>query len=99
MSIKTPIERFRIIAICEGISYLLFGITMPLKYIFNIPQPNYVVGMAHGFLFIMYIALCLQMIYIYKWSLKNSVLALAASIIPFGTFYADKVLFKKVTNT
>jgi integral membrane protein len=28
-----------------------------------------------------------------SWSFKTIVLALAASIIPFGTFYADKHIF------
>jgi len=42
----------RYVAWSEGISFLLFGISMPLKYHFNIPEPNYVIGMAHGLLFI-----------------------------------------------
>ncbi|MFN3316530.1 MAG: DUF3817 domain-containing protein, partial [Raineya sp.] len=43
---------FRKVAFAEGISYLLFALTMPLKYIFKIPEPNYVVGLAHGLLFV-----------------------------------------------
>lgn len=95
MSIKTSTGRFRIIAICEGISYLLFGITMPLKYLYEIPGPNYIVGMAHGLLFIIYIALCFQMIYLHRWGLKNAFIALAASVVPLGTFFADHKIFKK----
>ena len=44
----------RIIAWLEGISFLLFGISMPLKYGFDIPEPNYFIGMGHGILFILY---------------------------------------------
>lgn len=98
VSISTTIGRFRAIAIGEGVSYLLFAITMPLKYIFDIREPNYILGMAHGILFITYIALCLHMIYIHRWNLKKSSIALLASIIPFGTFYADHKIFKKVAN-
>lgn len=94
MNLKTPIGRLRLIAILEGISYLMLAITMPLKYILEIPEPNFIVGMAHGWLFILYIALCLQNIKIQKWNFKISLLVLAASLIPFATFFADSILFK-----
>ncbi|MFY0600723.1 MAG: DUF3817 domain-containing protein [Cyclobacteriaceae bacterium] len=95
MNLKTPIGRLRLTAILEGISYLLFAVTMPLKYLLEIPQPNYFVGMAHGVLFLLYGILCFQNIYIYRWSFKVSILVLAASLIPFATFYADHKIFKK----
>jgi integral membrane protein len=94
MNLKAPIGRLRLVAILEGISYLLLGITMPLKYMLEIPEPNFIVGMAHGWLFILYIALCLQSIKIQKWNWKISLLILAASLIPFATFFADNILFK-----
>jgi len=94
MTINTPIGRLRLIAVLEGISYLLFTITMPLKYLLDIPQPNYFVGMAHGVLFILYIGLCLQNIFIYHWGLKTSLLILLASLIPAATFWADYKFFK-----
>ncbi|MTI19932.1 DUF3817 domain-containing protein [Fulvivirga sp. RKSG066] len=94
MNLKTPIGRLRLLAILEGISYLLFAITMPLKYVFGITQPNFYVGMAHGWLFIAYILLCFLAILYYKWSIKTSFLALIASLIPFGTFVADSKIFK-----
>jgi len=94
MNYKTTIGRFRIVAILEGISFLLFGITMPLKYQWEIMWPNYYVGMTHGLLFCLYIFLCLQVIFIYRWGPGKSFLALAASLVPFGTFIADKKLFR-----
>ena len=82
------------IAIAEGISYLLFAITMPLKYGLEITAPNKIVGMAHGILFIAYILFCLRMAYLLKWNYKTTGLALIASLIPFGTFYVDMKVFK-----
>ncbi|MEP2772229.1 MAG: DUF3817 domain-containing protein [Fulvivirga sp.] len=96
MNIKSFIGRLRLIAILEGISYLLLGITMPIKYMMDIPEPNFIVGMAHGLLFISYILLCLMAIFKYKWGLKTSMLTLVASLIPFGTFYADRKVFKPI---
>ena len=92
--IQTALGRLRLAALLEGISYLLFAITMPLKYLLDIPGPNYVVGMAHGILFLAYNFLALQNIIKYRWDWKNSLMALVASVIPFGTFYVDAKLYK-----
>jgi integral membrane protein len=94
--LKTAMGRLRIVAFMEGCSYLLLGLTMVLKYKFAIPQPNYIVGLAHGILFILYIFLLLQVSFLFRWSIVKIFTAFLASLIPFGTFYADKVLFRKV---
>jgi integral membrane protein len=94
--LKTALGRLRIIAFIEGCSYLLLGFTMILKYKFAIPQPNYVVGLAHGILFVLYIVLLLQVSFIHRWNLLKILMAFLASLVPFGTFYADKALFRKL---
>lgn len=96
MNLKSPINRLRLLAVLEGISFLLFGITMPMKYMLDIPGPNYIVGMAHGLLFILYGVICLQCIFKYRFTYIEAMLSLAASLIPFGTFVADAKLFKPV---
>ena len=93
--LKTALGRLRIIAFIEGCSYLLLGFTMILKYKFSIPQPNYIIGLAHGILFVLYIVLLLQVSFLYRWNIFKSFMAFLASLIPFGTFYADKALFRK----
>ncbi|WP_207425634.1 DUF3817 domain-containing protein [Pedobacter sp. SYSU D00535] len=90
---NTPLGRFRIVAVLEGVSYLLLGLTMILKYKFAMPGPNYVVGMAHGVLFILYVLLLLQVTLQYKWSFYKASLAFLVSLVPFGTFWAEKKLF------
>lgn len=92
--LKTAIGRLRIVAFLEGCSYLLLGFTMILKYKFSMPQPNYVVGLAHGILFVLYVMLVLQVSFIQRWNLVKVFWAFLASLIPFGTFYADKNLFR-----
>jgi len=94
--LKTALGRLRIIAFIEGCSYLLLGFTMILKYKFSMPEPNYVVGLAHGILFVLYIVLLLQVSIIHRWNIFKMLMAFLASLIPFGTFYADKVLFRKL---
>lgn len=61
----------------------------------GLPKPNYFIGMAHGLLFILYIILLIQVALEYKWSFKKTALSFAASLIPFGTFYANKKIYPK----
>ena len=96
--LKTALGRLRIIAFIEGCSFLLLGLTMILKYKFLIPQPNYIVGLAHGILFVLYVILLLQVSFLHRWNILKTFMAFLASLIPFGTFYADKVLFRQLNE-
>jgi integral membrane protein len=94
--LKTPLGKFRIVAFLEGCSYLLFGLTMPLKYWHNLPAPNFVVGIIHGTLFVLYMFLLLYVSIINKFKFSTMAIAFIASLIPFGTFIADKKVFRKM---
>ncbi|QTN37814.1 DUF3817 domain-containing protein [Cryomorphaceae bacterium] len=78
------------IAIAEAISYITFAITMPLKYGLDIYWPNKIVGWAHGGLFILYIVAMLIGWRRYGWTMGQTFLALAASLIPFAPFWVEK---------
>lgn len=79
----------------EGLSYLvLLGICMPLKYLFDIPGPTSVIGMAHGLLFIAYCGWVLIATSEHKWSQAMTFWALLASVLPFGTFVAERRIFR-----
>jgi len=54
------------------------------------PEANMVIGMAHGVLFLLYIALAVFMKQILNWNIKTFLIVLVCSIIPFGTFWMDK---------
>lgn len=92
-SIKTFEGQFRIIAFFEGISYLLLAITMVLKYKYEIPQPNFVVGLVHGLLFIMYMFYLAILFLKYNWNIQKTFLSFIVSFLPFGTFYAEKKIY------
>ncbi len=82
---------FRKLSFLEGVSFLLIlFVTMPLKYIFNYPEANKVIGIIHGVLFIGYVVIVFLLQPEQKWSVKDTVIILLCSIIPFGTFWMDK---------
>ena len=89
------IKLFKYIALLEGISLLLLlFFAMPMKYIYELPIYVKVIGMAHGLLFIAYIALAVMLKIEEKWPIKKFVIVCIASIIPFGTFYIEKKYLK-----
>ncbi len=88
---KKIIKVFRIISTLEAISFLvLLGIAMPLKYIWDQPNMVEIVGMAHGVLFLLYIAGAVYVSQLLNWSTKTLAIVVVCSILPFGPFYAER---------
>jgi integral membrane protein len=86
---------FRIIALVEGISYLLLlFIAVPIKYLLANDSFVKLLGMPHGVLFIAYVLLAIIFILKKNTPLKESIIILIASLIPLGTFYVDKKFLK-----
>ena len=82
---------FRIVSVLEGVSYLLLlFIATPIKYWAGNDSFVKMLGMPHGLLFLVYVILTIMLKYEFNWKSKKSFIILAASIIPFGTFYIDK---------
>lgn len=96
MTLKTLLGQLRILAILEGISYLLFALTVPLKYFYDILTPNKIVGMAHGILFIAYVIWVVVLANRDKWEFKVTLICLIASLFPFATFWVDSKILKKL---
>lgn len=89
------VKQFKWIAILEGLSFLiLLGIAMPLKYVYGMPETTRVVGMAHGILFMLYVAMVFFIRKQLEWNNKVTFLALFASVLPFGPFVVDRKLLK-----
>ena len=91
--LSTPLGRMRLISLVEGVSFLiLLGVAMPLKYLAGIPEVTSVVGAAHGVLFVLYALAAFALTLAFRWSPLWFIGAMAASVVPFGTFYLDSRL-------
>lgn len=92
----SSIRNLRWIGIAEGISFLLLLlIAMPIKYMLGIPEVVKYVGWAHGVLFIAYIVAVFAATRAMQWNWFSVLVALAASLIPIGTFLLDKQLKRR----
>ncbi len=87
---------FRWISLLEGLSYiLLLFVAVPLKYLGGNDILVKTLGMPHGILFVAYVAFALLLRPEKKWDNRNFLFILAASVIPFGTFYVDRKYLKE----
>ena len=98
MNLKSNLGILRVLALFEGITLLLFPITMYLKSVNEMPMPNRVLGMLHGGLFIAYSLWLFVVARNKKWSIVTIALSFFASFIPFGTFAVDHFIFKKAQS-
>ena len=90
-------KHLRLSALLEGISFiLLLFIAMPIKYMAGIPEFVKYIGWAHGILFVWYVISVMMARSEYNFNLKQTAIALAGSVLPFGTFYVDKKVFKEL---
>lgn len=93
MSLKTALGRFRLISLCEGMSYLiLLLIAMPLKYAMDMPQAVRLVGGLHGLLFVLYVFAALHAWGEERWSMGRLVLVMLVSLVPGGAFWLEHKL-------
>ncbi|AKF84436.1 DUF3817 domain-containing protein [Myxococcus sp. MISCRS1] len=98
--LKTPLGRFRAVALLEGLSFIaLLFIAMPLKYAAGMPLAVRFAGMAHGLLFVLYLFALMEVAIALRWSFSRVVFAFGASLVPFGNFLLDAKLRKEEAST
>jgi integral membrane protein len=97
--LTTPIHRLRLLGGLEGVSFLLLlGVAMPLKYLAHVPQAVFPVGLAHGLLFLAYLAALGQVAFAHRWPVSRLLLGVGASVVPFGPFLFDGQLRREAQS-
>jgi integral membrane protein len=90
---QPALRQFVWVARLEGVSFLvLLFVAMPLKYLAGEPAAVRAVGMAHGVLFLAYIAALARARFELGWSWRRLAEAFVASLLPFGTFWFERRL-------
>ena len=81
----------RVLGWIEGVSFLLLlGVAMPLKYAAGKPTAVKVLGWAHGALFVLLLVVLAAVMLRRRWPLRRGALVVAAALLPFGPFLADR---------
>ncbi len=83
----------RTLSFVEGASTLiLFGIAMPLKYVWGMPLAVRIVGLTHGVLFSLLIFQLWRAIRRVPLDRRLAGFCMVAAVVPFGPFIADRWL-------
>lgn len=97
MSIETALRSYRVAAWVTGVGLLaLVFVAMPLKYLFDQPRPVALIGMLHGFLYMIYILCTLILAERCRWKPFDAVLILLAGTVPIASFVAERVVTRRV---
>ncbi len=84
-----------VMGLIEGTSTLvLFGIAMPLKYMYDMPMAVTITGMVHGLFFLVLVGMCLMAKSIVPLSTRLVVWGIIGAILPFGPFVVDVALYR-----
>ena len=88
----SELNKFRLINKIEGYSFIiLLFVAMPLKYSFGFPIATKIMGMTHGVLFMGFIYQLLEAMKDVPFSKKEALIYFVLSLVPFGSFYTDKL--------
>lgn len=94
------LRQFRIVALLEGLSFLLLlFVAMPLKYFADMPVAVRIVGAVHGLLFVLYVPALFRAASEHAWPARRWIVAFAASFVPFGTFVFDRSLEREIRES
>ena len=92
----SELKKFRLINKIEGYSFIiLLFIAMPLKYSFGFPIATKIMGMIHGLLFMMFVYQLIESMRAVPFSKKESLYYFILSLVPFGSFYTEKLCKEK----
>jgi integral membrane protein len=92
--------RYRVMAIVTGtFLVILVFIAMPLKYGADHPTPTKIFGVAHGFLFMVYLVATLDLGIRLRWHPIKLLIVMACGTIPFASFVAERRITREVRAT
>ena len=94
--INAALGRYRVIAYIVGVGLLALTVATILDWGFSISKPAEIIGPIHGFLYMIYVLIGLDLALKSRWSVRGSVLVLLAGTIPFVSFVAERQVTKRV---
>lgn len=91
--------RYRVMAFITGV--VLGVLTIAMIFLWDVPKEErpgwYGLGwVAHGWLYIVYVAASLDLVFRMKWALWRALLVILAGTIPFMSFVAERWVTRRV---
>lgn len=97
MTVENFLRAYRVAAWVTGVGLLVLVLVgMPLKYLFGQPGVVSVVGVTHGFLYMVYIVCTLVLAERCRWRPLDALVVLVCGTIPFASFFAERRVTARV---
>jgi integral membrane protein len=100
--VRGALKRYRVLAYVTGVVLAFMTVVgLPMRYLFDVwdgkPPLWYVIGwMAHGWLFVVYLATVLDLAGRCRWTLPRTLLVMIAGTVPFASFVAERWVHRDV---
>jgi integral membrane protein len=94
--VKGALARFRVMAYIVGVGLLTLCFAMVMNYAFDEPRYSAIVGPVHGFLYIVYLVVIVDLALKARWSLKGTILVMLSGVVPVGSFFAERAVTHRV---
>jgi integral membrane protein len=88
-TVRKALTRYRVMAWIVGVMLLLLVTAMILKYGFGVISTTAPVAIAHGWLYMIYVIVALDLCLRMRWPFLRMVFVVLAGTIPFVSFVAE----------
>lgn len=88
-TVRKALTRYRVMAWIVGVMLLLLVTAMILKYGFGVISTTAPVAIAHGWLYMIYVIVALDLCLRMRWPFLRMVFVVLAGTIPFISFVAE----------
>jgi integral membrane protein len=88
-SVRGALLRYRVMAFVVGVTLLVFVGAILLKYVTKTIESDSIIAIAHGWLFMIYVLLGLDLGFRMRWSVGRLALMTLSGMVPFLSFYAE----------
>jgi len=91
------LQRYRVIANIVGVVLIVFLlVAVPLRYLGGEPRLSHTISPIHGFFYVVYLGVTVDLARRVGWSTKRTVLVMLAGTVPFLSFVVERRLTRNV---
>ena len=97
---KGALQRYRVIANIVGVVLVVFIlIAVPVRYLGDEPRLSETISPIHGFLYVVYLGITIDLARRVGWSLRRTVLVMLAGTVPFLSFVVERRMSRDVLES
>jgi integral membrane protein len=95
--LRAALLRFRVLAYVVGVVLLvLVLVAVPLRYLGGHEELSKAISPVHGFLYIVYLGVTVDLARRLRWSLLRTVLVMLSGTVPFLSFVVERRVTREV---